>query len=91
MAQHLRVLAALLEDLGSSSSTHMTHLPVTPVPGDLTPQHKTCRQNTSTHEINIDKTKKQKKKNILDNRDSSVGKMPSKQGWHPSLSDPPIN
>jgi hypothetical protein len=39
MAQWLKPLAALPEDLGSISSTHMMahNHPITPVPGDPTP------------------------------------------------------
>lgn len=46
MAQHLRVLAVLPEDSGSSSSTHMTVLQwsVTQVLGDITSCSGLCRQ-----------------------------------------------
>lgn len=75
MAQHLRVLAVLTEDPGS-------HLPVAPVPGNLTPPTQdTRRQNTSTQKINTDKTKKPKpkkqqktNKHILDKWNGSVDK-----------------
>lgn len=48
--------------------------------------HKTYTGKTPVH-INTDKTKKPKK-HTQDKWDGSVGKMPSEQGWHPSLSDP---
>jgi hypothetical protein len=57
IAQQLRVLAALSEDLGSFNSYYphgSSQLSVTPVPGNPTPSNRhTCRQNTNAHEIKI--------------------------------------
>ena len=54
MAQQLRALAALPEDL-SSISQHphgSSQLSITPVPGDPAPLYRhTCRQNANAHEI----------------------------------------
>ena len=49
MAQQLRALVALPEDLDSIPSTHMAaHNSVAPEPGDLTPSHRhTHKQNTN--------------------------------------------
>jgi hypothetical protein len=56
MAQWLIALAALLEDTGWISSTHMVSF-VTPVPGDLMPTydlcgHQACSWCTYIHEAN---------------------------------------
>jgi hypothetical protein len=54
MAQWLRVLAALPEDLGSIPNTHLAahKLSVTLVPEAPTPSHRhTCRQNVGAYEI----------------------------------------
>jgi hypothetical protein len=53
MAQQVRALAVLPEDLGSIPRTHMS---VILVPGNLTPSFShTCRQNTNIHKIKINK------------------------------------
>ena len=53
MAQQLRALTTIPEDLGSISSTHPhggSQLSITPVPGDLTPSYRhICKQNTKIH------------------------------------------
>jgi hypothetical protein len=51
MAQQLRALAGLPEDLASIPNTHMAaHDCLTSVPGNPTPSHRhTCRQNTSVY------------------------------------------
>jgi hypothetical protein len=52
MAQWLRALAALPEDLGSSPNMHIAvhTLPVIPVPKDLMSSHRhACRRNTNAH------------------------------------------
>ena len=65
MTQGLRVLAALPEDLCSILSTHM-ELSVAPVPGDLTLSHRhTCRQNTNSYTIRINKSLKKKEEEEL--------------------------
>ena len=52
MAQWLRALTVLPEDLGLIPSTHMEAHTVTPVPGDLIPSHKyTCSENTNAQKI----------------------------------------
>jgi hypothetical protein len=54
MAQQLKALAALLQDLGSVPSTHMgsSQLFATPVPGNLTSSHRhTCRKNANAHTV----------------------------------------
>ena len=63
MAQQLRALVALPEDLDSIPSTHMAaHNSVTPDPGDLTPSHRhTHKQNTNAIK---NKSLKKKKKTV---------------------------
>jgi hypothetical protein len=58
MAQQLRALAALLEDLGSIPSTYMgsSKPSITPALGDITPSGRhTCSQNTNVYKIKINK------------------------------------
>lgn len=50
MAQQVRGLAALVEDLSSAPSTHIRHRPINPVPGDSqAPAHKLMQVHTHTH------------------------------------------
>lgn len=47
MAQQVRGLAALVEDLSSAPSTHIRHRPINPVPGDSqAPAHKLIQAHT---------------------------------------------
>jgi hypothetical protein len=65
MAQWLRALTALLEDLGSIPSTHphgRSKPSEYPLLGYLTPSHRhTCRQNSSACKIKISKILKELK------------------------------
>ena len=64
MAQWLRVLTVLPEDLGSIPSIHMAaHNCNSSVPVNLAPSHRhTYRKNTNMHKVKISKLNKNKNK-----------------------------